>query len=182
ENKWSGQIPAFGNWDYANELPITQYFESARQAGLLRFSNSSGEGDLYMPTNDPSSLDLNKPLPRKASSLSLPLSLPSKARVGERKYGHVKEQRKQGRKVCDEMDPPRKHAYIQNQKNQDDAVSPPHHPAVVVVGAAPPPKPKPVDEDLYKIPPDLLYSSKRVQEESRVLFEMLGAVRGVTSQ
>ncbi|KAL9257606.1 hypothetical protein AKJ16_DCAP03578 [Drosera capensis] len=32
----SGQIPAFGNWDYVNELPITQYFESAREAGLIR--------------------------------------------------------------------------------------------------------------------------------------------------
>lgn len=35
--KKSGQIPAFGDWDNANQLPITQYFESARQAGLLRF-------------------------------------------------------------------------------------------------------------------------------------------------
>jgi hypothetical protein len=31
--KRSGQIPAFGDWDYANELPITQYFESSRQSG-----------------------------------------------------------------------------------------------------------------------------------------------------
>ncbi|KAL6988926.1 hypothetical protein U1Q18_014677 [Sarracenia purpurea var. burkii] len=49
--KKSGQIPAFGNWEYANQLPITQYFECARQAvagGLLRHSNySSGEHDLY---------------------------------------------------------------------------------------------------------------------------------------
>lgn len=39
--KRSGQIPAFGNWEYVNDLPITQYFESARQAGLFRYSNSS---------------------------------------------------------------------------------------------------------------------------------------------
>lgn len=44
----SGQIPAFGDWDYSNEMPITQYFESARQAGLLRYSSSSGESDLYI--------------------------------------------------------------------------------------------------------------------------------------
>ena len=43
--KRSGQIPPFGNWDYANDLPITQYFESARQAGLIRFSSASGEFD-----------------------------------------------------------------------------------------------------------------------------------------
>ncbi|EPS65954.1 hypothetical protein M569_08827, partial [Genlisea aurea] len=29
------QIPAFGDWDRSYELPITQYFECARQAGLL---------------------------------------------------------------------------------------------------------------------------------------------------
>lgn len=37
------QIPAFGNWEYVNDLPITQYFECARQAGLIRYSSSSGE-------------------------------------------------------------------------------------------------------------------------------------------
>ncbi|KAF8388510.1 hypothetical protein HHK36_027184 [Tetracentron sinense] len=45
QHKWRN-IPAFGDWDYANDLPITQYFESATQAGLLRH-RSSGEGDLY---------------------------------------------------------------------------------------------------------------------------------------
>ncbi|XP_059308195.1 uncharacterized protein LOC132059570 [Lycium ferocissimum] len=39
------QIPVFGEWDKANELPITQYFESARQAGLIRHSV---EDDLYV--------------------------------------------------------------------------------------------------------------------------------------
>lgn len=58
--KKSGQIPAFGNWDYANELPITQYFECARQAGLIRYSSSSGDssdpylrGDLYAVDHHP---------------------------------------------------------------------------------------------------------------------------------
>ncbi|XP_027089431.2 uncharacterized protein [Coffea arabica] len=41
EGKRSGQIPAFGNWDSANELPITQYFENARQAGLVRCNASA---------------------------------------------------------------------------------------------------------------------------------------------
>ncbi|GAB2277221.1 hypothetical protein Dimus_011928 [Dionaea muscipula] len=34
--KRSGQIPAFGDWEHVNQLPITQYFESARDAGLVR--------------------------------------------------------------------------------------------------------------------------------------------------
>lgn len=29
-------------------MPITQYFECARQAGLLRYSSSSGESDPYV--------------------------------------------------------------------------------------------------------------------------------------
>lgn len=39
-------IPAFGSWDVNNDLPITQYFESARQAGLVRY-NDCRSGDLY---------------------------------------------------------------------------------------------------------------------------------------
>ncbi|WOG87006.1 hypothetical protein DCAR_0206226 [Daucus carota subsp. sativus] len=43
----SGQIPAFGNWDQVKELPITQYFENARQAGL-KPSHSREFGDHYV--------------------------------------------------------------------------------------------------------------------------------------
>ncbi|MFQ6642637.1 hypothetical protein Gotur_017233, partial [Gossypium turneri] len=46
--KRSGQIPAFGDWDHANELPITQYSESAREAGLIRFSSSSAKPKPYL--------------------------------------------------------------------------------------------------------------------------------------
>lgn len=65
--KRSGQIPAFGNWDYANELPITQYFECARQAGLIRFSSSSGESaDAYVRPADLYAVNhLNKPKPSR---------------------------------------------------------------------------------------------------------------------
>lgn len=64
-------------------MPITQYFESARQAGLLRYSSSSGEsehpahvrgnGDLYNVDNH-----FNKPSrnyaapPRKVYKLHSP--------------------------------------------------------------------------------------------------------------
>lgn len=42
------QIPTFGNWDYSDEMPITQYFESARKAGLVRagFSVAGCQEDL----------------------------------------------------------------------------------------------------------------------------------------
>ncbi|KAL5069639.1 hypothetical protein RYX36_020526, partial [Vicia faba] len=59
--KRSGQIPAFGNWDIVNEFPITQYFENARQAGLIHYSSLSGETDLY-------AVDHKKPV-RKAKRI-----------------------------------------------------------------------------------------------------------------
>ncbi|KAF2292525.1 hypothetical protein GH714_025191 [Hevea brasiliensis] len=40
-------VPAFGSWDWNDDLPFTQCFESARQAGLLRYSYSE-DRDLYV--------------------------------------------------------------------------------------------------------------------------------------
>lgn len=150
EWKRSGQIPAFGNWDFANELPITQYFETARQAGLIRYSSSSGESDPYVHVRAAEhdlyavSVDYNKKPVRKAT------------RNRERKYQNVmvneKEttmnmnMRKQQGKVYDVMEHPRK------QMNKKVHVSAPLQPTRL---------PKPVDEDLYKIPPELLRTTKR---------------------
>ena len=47
------RIPAFGNWDYDDELPITQYFESAAQAGLIRDQCLSGDDKLCKPEAAP---------------------------------------------------------------------------------------------------------------------------------
>ncbi|KAF8391877.1 hypothetical protein HHK36_022217 [Tetracentron sinense] len=85
ECKWS-HIPAFGNWDYANHLPITQYFESARQARLL-CCNSSGEGDLYMAGDLYAHHMKTSP-----STVVVPLG---KTKVSGRRYPHAKEQKKQ---------------------------------------------------------------------------------------
>ncbi|XP_010244077.1 PREDICTED: uncharacterized protein LOC104587988 [Nelumbo nucifera] len=128
-------VPAFGNWDYANDLPITQYFESARQAGLLRYS--ACERDLYVVSDFYGNDDLKKP-PKTAVSRR-------KTKEVEKRYTqHDKEPKKQGR-VCDVTGPPSKdqEAYVHR-----------HQP--------PPPRaPKAVDEDLYKIPPELLRSYPR---------------------
>ncbi|XP_039006115.1 uncharacterized protein LOC120133634 [Hibiscus syriacus] len=156
--KRSRQIPAFGDWDYANDLPITQYFECARQAGLIRFSSSSGESntcvrDLYEVDSRKHSRDL-------ASSRKV-------SRVREKGGPHVKELKKGGR-VRDVTEPRRKyphhhHVSLSNnnysttrdskQLKYDDVAT---NPKRVLVR-----QPKPVDEDLYKIPPELLDSSKR---------------------
>ncbi|XP_022743524.1 uncharacterized protein LOC111294479 isoform X2 [Durio zibethinus] len=158
--KRSGQIPAFGNWDYANELPITQYFECARQAGLIRFSSSSGESNTYVP-GDLYTVDL-----RKHSRNLAPARKVSRVRE-KRREPHVKEQKKAGR-VCDVTEPPRKyqhqrphHVPISNKNNNNRTNSKQVKDAVVPSNRLPLRPPKPVDEDLYKIPPELLNSSKR---------------------
>lgn len=40
-------VPAFGSWDWNNDLPFTQCFETARQTGLLRYSYAE-DRDLYV--------------------------------------------------------------------------------------------------------------------------------------
>ncbi|XP_015968419.1 uncharacterized protein LOC107491985 [Arachis duranensis] len=150
EWKRSGQIPAFGNWEFANELPITQYFECARQAGLVRYSSSSGESDPCV--RDLYSLDFHKP----PSTLKKG-NRNNRNRERERRCSHgnvnVKgngngngnmRKLKQG-KVWDVTE--------QQRSKQHDVVPLPQ--------SAAPPRPKPVDEDLYKIPPQLLRSTKR---------------------
>uniref|UniRef100_A0A803PU14 Uncharacterized protein n=1 Tax=Cannabis sativa TaxID=3483 RepID=A0A803PU14_CANSA len=167
----SGQIPTFGDWDYANDLPITQYFECARQAGLIRYSSSSGDSD---PVHSRTPHDLyalvdhypQKPSSRTATQTQTQTQThqPRKGRgTREKRYPHVKEQKKQQQsKVCDVTDQPRKPSSKPHKAadhgHLNDAV--PRRPAKL---------PKPVDEDLYKIPPELLHSSKRVGPFSLIL-------------
>ncbi|KAF3452406.1 hypothetical protein FNV43_RR02839 [Rhamnella rubrinervis] len=152
----SGQIPTFGDWDYSNELPITQYFECARQAGLIRYSSSSGESDPYVRGHDLYAVDLHKP-----SRVTVPP--PARKTRGREKrcpQAHVKEQHKKQQqhqlgKVFDVTEPPRKLYHQYQQPHRHDVVSRP--PRLTT-----PRPPKPVDEDLYKIPPELLHNTKRV--------------------
>ncbi|KAG2696784.1 hypothetical protein I3760_07G075100 [Carya illinoinensis] len=148
----SGQIPAFGDWDYTNNLPITQYFECARQAGLIRHSSSSGDsdpsvgGDLYA-------------VHFKKSSRTTVLSPPRKKRGSkERRYcPHVKEQKRVG-KVCDVTEPARK----------PSRQLPPRR--VISADVRPP---KPVDEDLYKIPPELQTSKQILLQDLKENQELI---------
>ncbi|RWV82901.1 hypothetical protein GW17_00055555 [Ensete ventricosum] len=105
------RIPAFGNWDYSDELPITQYFESAAQAGLIRDQCLSGDDKLSKPAAAPV-----KPVKKGGGK-------------GE------KLRRKQEREC--------------GVTPQDSSQRRP--------GRAP----KAVDEDLYKIPPELLYQKPK---------------------
>ncbi|KAE9622126.1 hypothetical protein Lal_00033115 [Lupinus albus] len=42
-------VPAFGSWDWNDNMPFTQCFESARQVGLLHYTYTESEDrDLYV--------------------------------------------------------------------------------------------------------------------------------------
>ncbi|KAI6685086.1 hypothetical protein NL676_030999 [Syzygium grande] len=169
-HKRSGQIPAFGNWDYANQLPITQYFECARQAGLVRShcsSSSSGECGRPQP-HIGAGLSEERHQHRRHHPRAAPLGVPPrKTRVREKRLAHVKEPEKQSR-TCDGDVPerPKEQRYVSrtgNIKNKivdklqgDDAGS-----VAYPQMARRRRPPKPVDEDLYKISPDLLRTTKR---------------------
>ncbi|XVF72333.1 hypothetical protein PTKIN_Ptkin12aG0112800 [Pterospermum kingtungense] len=119
------QVPAFGSWDWNNDLPFTQCFESARQAGLLRYSYSE-DRDLYV-AGDLYENDLVTPamivVPRRRTKV---------------RQSHVKEGKKQSWEVSSDV---------------EQAPPEPASPTPM-----PRPTPKPVDEDLYKISPELLYA------------------------
>ncbi|XP_022871144.1 uncharacterized protein LOC111390350 [Olea europaea var. sylvestris] len=149
----SGQIPAFGDWDKTNELPITQYFECARQAGLMRCTcsaecvscNATG-GSWGAAAADLYSVEYEKP-PFQAV-YGVP---PRKTRGNAKRYADVTERRKQA-KVHEAMEQRRSQPLSQKNNNK----SAEFNPRQSIINSA-----KPVDEDLYKIPPHLLHKTKR---------------------
>ncbi|RID73627.1 hypothetical protein BRARA_B00764 [Brassica rapa] len=115
--KKSGQVPRFGEWEEASEMPITQYFENPRQAEALKLAS-------------------HHPRPRHLH--------PSRQTAG------TNERRRPQRRVRD--------VSAQTDKYYVDVTGVKQHQNNVASASRPP---KPVDEDLYKIPPELLYSSRR---------------------
>ncbi|PIA40085.1 hypothetical protein AQUCO_02500067v1 [Aquilegia coerulea] len=137
-------IPAFGNWDYEDGLPITQYFESARQAGLLRYSYP--EEDLYSYSATPGYFDQNDAdndlylKPTNTTIAVVPRRKKKTKGTDEKSYQpHVKEQKRQVRVYDVEQT-------ARQQQQQSSTL------ATRRVSKA-------VDEDLYKIPPELLYNT-----------------------
>ncbi|KAJ0111275.1 hypothetical protein Patl1_03110 [Pistacia atlantica] len=86
-------VPAFGSWDWNNDLPFTQCFESAREAGLLRYSYSE-DRDLYV-AGDLYQNDVVTPamivVPRKRTKV---------------RDSHAKDEKKQNWTVSDVIEPP----------------------------------------------------------------------------
>ncbi|CAL9184792.1 unnamed protein product [Musa hybrid cultivar] len=122
----SHQFPAFGCWDHCDELPITQYFESAVQAGLIGRHYFGEDGDLF-----------------KVSTQVRPAY----------HHHHHRKVKKGGHGGGE------KHLGKEQQMKQERASDL----TLQTAPRRPRRAPKAVDEDLYKIPPELLHQKpKRV--------------------
>ncbi|PKA57757.1 hypothetical protein AXF42_Ash015134 [Apostasia shenzhenica] len=120
------EMPAFGNWEYCGEMPITQYFESARQPGLDRACFF--EEDLF----------------------KVPVAVPVYSSTFQHGGRRPKVRRADGggeKKQCSNEQ--------QKQSKQGKVGG-------VAGGTLRRPRvPKAVDEDLYKIPQELLYQKPK---------------------
>ncbi|KAL8170246.1 hypothetical protein V2J09_022050 [Rumex salicifolius] len=122
-------VPAFGSWDYTDGLPFTQCFETARQ---VRYGCYPEDRDLYVAG------DLYQ------NDVVTPAVILVPRRRTKGRHAHAKKYQQEwapmGYDSCDTTKEP-----------PSPVNSPP---------SLPPrrPTPKAVDEDLYKIPPELLHS------------------------
>lgn len=176
--KRSGQIPKFGNWDYSDDLPITEYFECARQAGLIPPPSSSDDlcpcgpcvkarrpyyTEHYADAAATAAADYRKaPLRKIAVPTKKKFQTENEGRNKNRRPPQVKEQRKQVR-VGNDVKEKQPRNQVLSMKQQLSKQQPPDH---ILMHPPAPPLPnlinaKPVDEDLYHIPPHLLHNSKR---------------------
>ncbi|KAI3682571.1 hypothetical protein L1987_82636 [Smallanthus sonchifolius] len=145
-------IPVFGSWDCNNHLPFTQCFESARQAGFIGYGYGYPQDrDLYVAG------DLYE------NNVVTPAMIVVPRR---RRKAPVRGSKKESRVVCDYdydivhggKEGPAEEEDIKNANSGDNV-------KVKV-------KSKAVDEDLYKISPELLRAPPRRKSKRWGLFSM----------
>lgn len=145
------QIPSFGNWECYDDLPVTQYFDSTRYGGHLRhhFYMEDAGHDLFKIPPSPLPYQYHLVVGKQHSSFSCPshfcvmiivsyLVISVDSQTQTRKLNKEKKHQKQ-RRVCDEN---------QQKLQQEETIYRQR-------------TPKAVDEDLYKIPPELLYQKPK---------------------
>ncbi|RZC64163.1 hypothetical protein C5167_025921 [Papaver somniferum] len=170
------QIPTFGNWDYFSDgttgTPITQCFGSVRYscvAGDHRdLYGAAGAHDFLYSNHIPPHTyhhPLIKPPPPNFTVVS---RRKTKGGVPREKLYHnnnnnrsMKDQKKHGR-VHDVTRSPAEHRHHHHHSSKiPNEVERYHHHQHYITPHPQRIPPKAVDEDLYKIPPELLYKSKR---------------------
>ncbi|KAK1428522.1 hypothetical protein QVD17_17357 [Tagetes erecta] len=138
-------IPAFGSWDCNNRLPFTQCFESARQANFINYGfNYPQDRDLYVAG------DLYE------NNVITPAMIVVPRR---RRKVPVRGSKKEARVVCD---------YNYDESGYDFV----YGGEKPVKGVKIEVKSKAVDEDLYKISPELLRAPPRRKSKRWGLFSM----------
>ncbi|KAH9626918.1 hypothetical protein KSS87_014979, partial [Heliosperma pusillum] len=146
EYRWNYHVPAFGSWDYGNDdLSYTQCFESARQVAsvgsLVRYGSYNSEAedrDLYV-AGDLYQNDVVTPTV---------IVVPRRMRKGGN-------QNVKGRKKQENMEKQKWGGYSYDIKEPPSPIISPHKSTVY--------KSKPVDQDLYQIPPEFYHvKPKRV--------------------
>ncbi|KAK8651081.1 hypothetical protein V6N13_140696 [Hibiscus sabdariffa] len=147
--KRRGKIPAFGYWNCANELPITQYLESVGSVAV-------GKPKPYS-LGDLNTVDLKAKHCRNHNHV--PLRKVSRVRE-KRGGGPLVKEEETTAGVCDVTEPPRKHHVHVSNNIKNKQLGNGNH--AVLPKSSPLTTPKLVDEDLYQIPPDILHSSNRV--------------------
>ncbi|CAL5047873.1 unnamed protein product [Urochloa decumbens] len=125
------QIPAFGMWNYCTDLSITQYFDSAMQARLMKRWNRHVDG------RDVAAVEKGVACGEQLVLFRTPSF--------QRKPAQIKVIRREAEKQCssDELQDGVVRAEVGACPTKRKAVS------------------KPVDEDLYKVPQPLLYRKPR---------------------
>ncbi|CAH9116186.1 unnamed protein product [Cuscuta europaea] len=137
-----GHIPAFGGWDAAADLPITQYFESARHAGLTRNPSERAATDL----ND-GVANLRRPPPSHPAAGDAVLPATKRRSYSQNKKG-------ERRPVCNEHEKNGSAGSRQQLQMHSSSLNSAARKNANVI-------PKPVDEDLYGIPPEFLRGGSR---------------------
>ncbi|CAH1419604.1 unnamed protein product [Lactuca virosa] len=141
-------IPAFGSWDCNNHLPFTQCFESARQTGYIGYGYGYPQDrDLYVAG------DLYE------NNVVTPAMIVVPRR---RRKAPVKQKKKEPWVVCD-------YDYVYDYSEKEDLAPEQPRKDVNVSGKV---HPKAVDEDLYKISPELLRAPPRRNSKRWGLFSM----------
>ncbi|CAA7405016.1 unnamed protein product [Spirodela intermedia] len=147
------RFPQFGNWECYDDLSMTQYFESTSQTGLKR-QDAAGSGSRVGRGRNPY---YPPPVPHcyyyGVDSEGALFKVPVLAPVVLTDYPWKTTKEASANKRTKQYRHQRQQHLKREQRKQGKVYD---YDVTVQLPARPPRPPKAVDEDLYKIPPELL--------------------------